>query len=115
MKTFKRGKATGGRIIFNEVDPQDIPRPPSPPRCGHAEGLRHNCGYVEAVDRFIPAAERMADIRLADYIEEHGPMNRLERDRIWTGLFIEEMQSECEVAGLRRAGPRAFEVEDRTL
>ncbi len=91
-----------------------------PPTCRrrHHEGPHHNCAYVDAVNRKIPAARKSANQRMADYIEEWGEVNADETKRMWSRFFLEEMQVECEVAGLRRAGPREapiIEFEDRTL
>ncbi len=121
MRTFN--VESGPRGTVTEVDPpaKVIAIPPMSRSCGHTEGERHNCEYVKAVNHLISGAERMAHIRLLDYIEKEGPINRHECDLVWTALFHEEMQSDCESVGLRRPGPPhpprrdIIEVEDRTL
>ncbi len=76
-------------------------------KCYHTEGEHHNCVYVEAVNRLIPAAERAAYQRLRDHVADWGPFASTRRKNAkWSQLFIEEMQIACEVAGLRKAGPR---------
>ena len=62
--------------------------------------------YKAAVDANIPAAEKAATERLKDHREEWGPLSEDESSALWTRFFHEEMQSLCEVQGLRKAGPR---------
>ena len=70
----------------------------------HSEGARHSCAYVEAVNRLIPVATRSAKQRFDDHLRDHGAPDK--PGELWSTLFLEEMQIECEVIGLRRPGPR---------
>ena len=104
MKTYDLDERFG-----DFVDPDAPPaparkpgRPRKVPRCGHTEGPHHDCDYVDAVNKLIPVAERAAGARLQDYVEKHGMPDESESRKLWTWLFVEEMQVECEAEGLRQ-------------
>lgn len=75
---------------------------------GHGEGLGHDCAYVDARNKLIPAAESKADTLMRaspipKYVTHKGQrfQNPAWQNR-WSGVFHFEMNKAARDAGLTR-------------
>ena len=61
------------------------------------------------IDRLIPQAEKRADARVLDLLEEtRSESKQIDYDAVWTRYFHDEMNKITGALGLRRLVPRAF-------